>query len=123
MKYASCVLRGLLFVLAWAVLAAPKALGQAGGTTAPLTGIVSDATGGILHGAGVLVKNNATGAEFHAVTDDNGRFIVPALNPGTYTVTISLQRFKTLVLPDIQVTAATPAAVKAVMALRRPIAC
>jgi hypothetical protein len=114
-KHTSLVLRGLLFVLGWAALAAPMAFDLAGGTTAPLTGIVSDATGGVLPGAGVIVKNNATGAEFQAVTDANGRFIVPALNPGIYTVRISLKGFKTLVLPDVQLTTATPAAVKAVM--------
>ena len=96
-------------------LAGTMAFAQGAGTTAPLTGVASDATGGVLPGADVLVRNNATGAEYRAVTDSNGRFVVPALNPGTYTVIISLEGFKTLELPDVPLTAATPAAVKAVL--------
>lgn len=104
-----------LIVLAALVLANPMALAQAGGTTAPLTGVVTDASGGVLVGAGVTVKNNATGAESRAVTDANGRFVVPALNPGTYTVTISLNGSKTHVLAEVPLTTATPASVNAVL--------
>ncbi len=93
------------------------AFAQGGGTTAPLTGLVSDATGGILHGVAVIVRNTATSAEFKAATDSNGRFTIPALNAGSYTVTLALKGFKTHVLPDIQITTAVPASVKVVMEL------
>jgi len=98
-------------------MSSAAAYAQGGGTTAPLTGLISDRTGAVLPGADVLVRNNATSAQFQAVTDANGRFVVPALNPGTYTVTVSLQGFKTLVLPDVSLTASTPASVKATLEL------
>ena len=96
-------------------LASASAYAQAGGTSAPLTGVVRDTAGRIASGTQVLVRNNATRAEQAAVTDEAGWFIVPALNPGSYTVTVSLPGYQTLVLPDIPLTAATPAAVKAVL--------
>jgi len=96
-------------------LASASAYAQAGGTAAPLTGVVSDTAGRIASSTEVVVRNNVTRAECTAVTDDTGFFVVPALNPGTYTVTVSLPGYQTLVLPDIPLTAATPAAVKAVL--------
>ncbi len=99
------------------VLAMPGAMAyaQGGGTSASLIGSVSDAAGRVVSRAEVVVRDNATGARSRAVTDDAGLFVVPALNPGTYTVTISLRGFKTLVLPDISITAVTPASVRAVL--------
>lgn len=46
------------------------------------------------------------------VTDASGRFLIPAVPPGTYTVTVSLMGFKTAVAPDVPVLSATPASIK-----------
>ncbi len=97
------------------MLASASAYAQAAGITAPLAGVVSDTGGRIASSTQVVVRNNATRDEHVAVTDDTGWFVVPALNPGTYTVTVSLLGYQTLVLPDIPLTAATPVAVKAVL--------
>ena len=95
-------------------IAAP-AFAQGGGSTASLTGTVTDTDGGAVPGATVEVKNNATGTVERLVTNSAGIFQVPALSPGTYTVTISLSGFKTHVLNDVRVVAATAAEVKATL--------
>jgi hypothetical protein len=86
-----------------------------GGTTSSIIGTVSDASGGVIPGASVVVKSAATGLEFTATTNEQGGFTIPAVNPGTYTVTVTLSGFKTVVLNDVVVNAATPATVRAKM--------
>ena len=95
-------------------LAATAAFAQ-GGATSTLAGVVQDSSGGAIPGASVVVKNNATGATFEAVSTDNGTFTIPALNAGSYTVTVTLQGFKTYVANDVRVNAGTPASVRATL--------
>jgi hypothetical protein len=76
-----------------------------------ITGTVADSQGGVLPGADVAAKNNATAGEFRAVTNAEGQFTIPAVGAGVYTVTVSMQGFKTAVLPDVQVIAGTPVSV------------
>ena len=104
--------------LTWAaifmVVVSTAAFAQGGGVTSSLSGTVVDAQGGVIPGASVAVKNNATGVEYTAVTAEQGSFTIPAIDAGTYTVTISLMGFKTAVLNNVVVNAAVPAAVKAI---------
>ena len=86
-----------------------------GGATSSITGVVVDNTDAVVPGATVIVKSDATGAESQTVSGANGGFTVPALNVGTYTVTVTLQGFKTAVLKDVIVTAGGPATVRATL--------
>ena len=61
------------------------------------------------------MKNNATDVTFTAVTTTQGAFSVPALEAGTYTVTVSLSGFKTAVHNDIALSPGTPATIKATL--------
>lgn len=61
--------------------------------TAELRGAVEDASGSALPGVTVTIVNTATGVQRVVVTDDQGGFRVPALQPGPYTVESSLSGF------------------------------
>src|SRR5512136_1730526 len=45
-----------------------------GGATSTLAGTVTDSTGAVVPGADIVVKNNATGATFTAVSGASGAF-------------------------------------------------
>ena len=83
--------------------------------TSSIAGVVKDSAGGVVPGAMVVVTNPDTGAKFDAITSSTGTFNVPALQTGRYTVTVSLQGFKTTVLSDVRVQAGVPANVTATL--------
>jgi hypothetical protein len=105
----------LACVLALVLLSGGLAFAQSTSTTSSLSGIVVDSGGGVIPGASVAVKNNATGVTSTHVTNSSGAFSVPALDIGTYTVTVSLTGFKTFVISNVAVVVGSPAAVRAVL--------
>jgi hypothetical protein len=104
--------RWLPVLLACLTAASGLAHAQGGGATTSIAGVVTDESGAMLPGANVSVKNDATSATFSTVTSDQGTFTVPALNPGTYAVTVSLMGFKTAALTGVVLNAGTPASVR-----------
>src|SRR5512139_3751463 len=86
-----------------------------GGVTSTLSGIVFDSSGAVVPGASITVKNNATAAITPTVSGADGLFTIPALEPGTYTVSVALQGFKTAILGGVRLNAGIPASVKAVL--------
>jgi hypothetical protein len=84
--------------------------GLALGTTATaqerfgtLTGKVTDQQGAAVPGVTVATRNNETGEDRVFVTDANGQFLAPGLNPGRYTVTFELTGFSKVERNDISV--------------------
>ncbi len=69
--------------------------GTAAAQTAELRGTVADSTGSALPGVTVTIVNSATGVERLVITDEQGAFRVPALQPGPYTVESTLSGFGT----------------------------
>jgi Carboxypeptidase regulatory-like domain len=59
-----------------------------------IEGVVKDASGALLPGVTVVVKNTETNITRETVTDDGGRYRVSLLQPGTYDVTASLAGFQ-----------------------------
>ncbi len=104
----------LLPALLLAALTASPAFAQ-GTASSSISGVVVDTDGGFVPGATVTAKNQATATEYNAVSTANGAFTVPAVNVGTYTVTVSLQGFKTSVMKDVVVTAGVPGTVRVVL--------
>src|SRR5689334_13709765 len=80
----------LTFVLA--ALAVPSFAQR---ITATIRGTVTDATGGVVPGATVTVRNENTGFTRSTVTNGAGSYSLGELPTGTYTVDVSLSGFKT----------------------------
>lgn len=71
-------------------------------TTGRLIGTVNSPDG-VLPNATVKAQDTKTGKEFTVTSKDDGSFLFPQLEFGTYTVTISAQGFKTYVANDVKI--------------------
>jgi hypothetical protein len=83
------------------------------GQTSRITGIVTDTAGGVIPGADVEIRHNATGVVTTAVTNHEGVYSFPGIQVGTYTVTVTLEGFKTAVFNDVVLNAGVPTAINA----------
>jgi len=68
---------------------------------AQISGILKDQSGGVMPGATITAKNLATGLSRSVVTDPSGVYRVPALPPGTYSLTAEMQGFTTERRPEV----------------------
>jgi hypothetical protein len=68
-----------------------------------LTGIVTDASGGVLPGATVTVTSKSSGAARTMVTSADGIYTALDLEPGRYSVVVELSGFAKLAMDDIMV--------------------
>ena len=89
MRVLLSALRTVTVVVAVLLLLPNAALAQ----TAELRGAVTDSSGSALPGVTVTITNDSTGVERLVVTDEQGGFRAPALQPGPYTVASSLTGF------------------------------
>ncbi len=71
-------------------------------TTGRLSGIVSGPDG-VLPGATATAKDNTTGKETSTTTDNEGRFVFPQLEFGTYTLTVKANGFKTFIGTELKI--------------------
>ena len=85
----------LLLALASAALVPGQTLGE-------ITGEVRDPSGSVVVGAEVTVTNNATAAARSVVTNSAGLYSFPSLQPGVYTVKVTMPGFQALTRPDIE---------------------
>ena len=104
-----------LTLAAFALLALTASSVFAQNGLSSIAGTVADSSGGVLPGATITAKNDATAATATGVSTTNGAFTIPGVAVGTYTVTVTLQGFKTAVLKGVTVSAGTPASVKATL--------
>src|SRR2546423_8782119 len=64
-------------------------------TGATISGTITDASGGVIVGAEISVRNTATGINRNTTTDTAGFYTVPNLNPGPYEVKVPPTAFTT----------------------------
>jgi hypothetical protein len=73
--------------------------------TGEIEGVVVDAQGGVLPGAGVTAVHVTSGFRIERLSDAAGRFFLPALPGGRYDLSVTLQGFKSTTQRDIFVSA------------------
>src|SRR5881628_2844931 len=79
--------------------------------TATISGIVRDQTGAVLPGVSIQVVNRETGSVRMAMTDEAGRYRVPALEAGTYAIEGTLTGFRKVVKEGVAMTVGSQAVV------------
>ncbi len=70
-------------------MCATSVLGQ--GTTASLTGTITDPSGAAIMGAQVVARNVQTNLERTVTAGSTGNYVLPQLPPGQYSVSITSQ--------------------------------
>ncbi|HMI50376.1 MAG TPA: TonB-dependent receptor [Candidatus Saccharimonadales bacterium] len=71
-------------------------------TSGAFRGTVTDPSGAAIVGAEVTARNEATGVAQQISTDENGGFFLGHLTPGVYTVSVTMQGFKVLSRPGLE---------------------
>jgi hypothetical protein len=74
-------------------------------TSASLSGTIVDDQGGVLPGASVVLTSKTQGNTLTATTNEQGRFVFAIVRPDSYTLTASLQGFKTAERTNVTVAA------------------
>ena len=80
----------LFFAALWLLIAVPAAFSQ----SAQVTGRISDPTGAVVQGAKVTLVNEGNGFVRESVSNNEGYFTMPLLQPGTYQITVQKEGFK-----------------------------
>src|SRR5262245_23882954 len=88
-------------LLAWLLLASLSAFAQSDRGT--MTGTVSDPTGAVIPGVGILATNVETAARYETATTETGNYTLPQLPSGTYQLSAELPGFKKYVRQGITV--------------------
>ena len=88
-----------LVTLASSLLTAPAAAQS----TARLRGTITDEQGAVVPGAGILLRNQATGEERSVTSDRVGEFQIPSILPGIYQLDVKASGFQTRVVKDLRV--------------------
>lgn len=77
----------IALILVAASLLPARSSAQSG--QARIAGSVTDINGALVQGASVVARNERTGEEHTAITDESGRYLIAALRPADYSVTAS----------------------------------
>jgi hypothetical protein len=94
-------LRAVRLAVAFVVSLSATAFAQV--DTGSIAGTVTDQTGAALPGVTITVTGTTTGQVRTAVTNEQGRYQVSALQPSRYSVKAELQGFATVLRPEVTV--------------------
>jgi outer membrane receptor protein involved in Fe transport len=90
-----------LAVLSLALVLASASYVAAQDVTGSIRGLVVDQQGSVIPGATITARNQETGTERSATSDDNGAFSMTKLTPGKYSITVEKSGFKKKLVTDI----------------------
>ncbi len=76
--------------------------------TTRISGTITDASGAIVPGASVTVRNPSKGFNRTIITSDDGRYSFPTLPPATYLIEVTANNFKKTIRRDVQALVDTP---------------
>src|SRR5438093_811841 len=79
---------------------AARVMGQTA-ATGNIEGVATDATGAVLPGVTVTIRNLDTNVSREVVTDGSGRYRAAALQPGRYEVSATLSGFEIKPVSDL----------------------
>jgi Carboxypeptidase regulatory-like domain/TonB dependent receptor len=68
-----------------------------------VSGELTDASGGIVQGAKVILTDQQKGFTFNTISDSSGRYLFAAVPPGIYTVSAEMKGFAKVVRTDVRV--------------------
>jgi hypothetical protein len=72
-----------------------------------ISGSISDPTGAVVPGAKVTVTNTATNVASVLASNETGGYVVPNLPPSTYRIRVEKEGFRTAVVNDLELNAAS----------------
>jgi hypothetical protein len=96
-----CMSRKAIAWIAISVLWSTGALAQS--AFGRLAGTVFDNTGGVVPGVSVTLQSSLTGQMQTTTTGEAGAFLFPQVQPGVYTVTVTLAGFRPATFTDVEV--------------------
>src|SRR5262249_40878347 len=70
--------------------------------TGQITGRIEDTSGAIVAGAALTLKNTETGVAQNIVSNAEGYYTFPLLDPGSYAITVSMPGFKSVMRSGIK---------------------
>lgn len=74
----------------------PASLSAQATYTAQLSGVVTDASGGVVSGAKVTITDDATNIPVATTTDERGAYVFTGLRPATYTLRVEATNFASI---------------------------
>ena len=92
-------------ILAFAVAIAPIAALAQSTPTGTLSGVVKDPTGAVMPDVTILVRSTGTQLTRQTITDQTGRWTMPALSVGIFEISYEAPGFKTLTQDGVPVEA------------------
>ena len=83
------------------VLAAVPLYGQT--PSGEISGVITDASGSVLPGVTITLTNVATNAQRVVQTNEAGQYVMPALQPGVYSLKAELSGFRAIERTNLEV--------------------